>query len=48
MFRISLQLLSETFFILGRNERERERERERIENVYRASCEALFVLFRFE
>jgi hypothetical protein len=41
VFRVSLQLLSETFFILRRT------ERDIIENVYRYSCKVPFILARF-
>ena len=41
VFWIYLQLLSETFLILGRN------ERDTIKNVYRSSCAAPFILIRF-
>jgi len=41
VFRISLQLLSDTFFILRRI------ERDMIENVYRSSCKVPAFLDRF-
>jgi len=41
VFRISLQLLSEIFFIL------RITERDIIKNVYMSSCTELFILVRF-
>jgi hypothetical protein len=42
VFRFSLQLLFETFFILRRN------ERDMIENVYWSSCNVTFILLRFQ
>jgi len=41
VFRVSLQLLSEIFFI------RRRIERDMIENVYRSSCKVLFIFVRF-
>ena len=40
-FRVSLQLLSETYFILRRN------ERDVIENVHWSSCKVPFILVQF-
>jgi len=42
VFRFSLQRLSKTFFILGRN------ERDMIINVYLSSCKVLAILVRFQ
>ena len=41
MFRVPLQLLSETFFILRRY------KRDKIENVYWFACKVPFIIFRF-
>jgi len=41
VFRVSLQLLSEIFFILRRI------KRDMIENIYWSSCKVLFILVRF-
>jgi len=39
--QISLQHSTETFFILGRN------ERDMIKHIYRSSCKVLLILVRF-
>jgi len=41
VFRVSLQLLSDTYFVLGRN------ERDIINNVKWSSCKVPFILIRF-